>query len=239
MRNECNIIRDILPLYVEDMVSEDTASFVEEHLENCAECRKIAAEMKEPAEPADLYKHGMTSYVNEAAPLKLVKRKLRRKRLLTILLSFIVAAALVFGIVSVLFIWGVPAPAENFTLETEFQYSDTAYLNQIFCLHITQTENRSMSDTVKVVYLTDGDGSIVYDDHGNKIPAGYEVTVREFPIETNTNSNNFTIGYGYPGDEAPPEDFDFTITVKFKDKTVVYSMREEGLFVHQENVIRY
>ena len=33
MKNECSIIRDILPLYVENMVSEDTSEFVKEHLE--------------------------------------------------------------------------------------------------------------------------------------------------------------------------------------------------------------
>ena len=36
MRNECNIIRDILPLYADKMVSSDTASFVEEHHTGCA-----------------------------------------------------------------------------------------------------------------------------------------------------------------------------------------------------------
>ena len=35
MKNECSIIRDILPLYVENMVSEDTSEFVKEHLESC------------------------------------------------------------------------------------------------------------------------------------------------------------------------------------------------------------
>lgn len=38
MKNECNIIRDILPLYAEDMVSADTSAFVEQHLTKCAEC---------------------------------------------------------------------------------------------------------------------------------------------------------------------------------------------------------
>ena len=28
MKNECSIIRDILPLYVENIVSEDTSEFV-------------------------------------------------------------------------------------------------------------------------------------------------------------------------------------------------------------------
>ena len=46
MKNECNIIRDILPLYIEDMVSADTAAFVEEHLETCAECRANLENLK-------------------------------------------------------------------------------------------------------------------------------------------------------------------------------------------------
>ena len=47
MRNECNIIRDILPLYAEDMVSDDTISFVEEHLQTCAECSTMYERIKE------------------------------------------------------------------------------------------------------------------------------------------------------------------------------------------------
>ncbi|MCI8714118.1 MAG: zf-HC2 domain-containing protein, partial [Ruminococcus sp.] len=35
MNDKCNLIRDILPLYVEDMVSTDTREFVSEHLEHC------------------------------------------------------------------------------------------------------------------------------------------------------------------------------------------------------------
>ena len=51
MRNECNIIRDILPLYADKMVSADTASFVEEHLIGCAECRAELEKLK----AAELY----------------------------------------------------------------------------------------------------------------------------------------------------------------------------------------
>ena len=34
----CNIIRDILPLYLDDVVSDDTKELVEEHLETCDAC---------------------------------------------------------------------------------------------------------------------------------------------------------------------------------------------------------
>ena len=46
MKNECNIVRDILPLYVEDMVSEETAKFVKEHLAECKKCREDYEAMK-------------------------------------------------------------------------------------------------------------------------------------------------------------------------------------------------
>ena len=47
MKNECSIVRDVLPLYFENMVSEETAAFVREHLKTCAEC---AAELEALAE---------------------------------------------------------------------------------------------------------------------------------------------------------------------------------------------
>lgn len=37
--NECNIVKDLLPLYAEDLVSPDSGEFIEKHLASCAECR--------------------------------------------------------------------------------------------------------------------------------------------------------------------------------------------------------
>ncbi len=42
----CNTIRDILPLYADEVVSEDTCNLVAEHLERCAACRHIYESMK-------------------------------------------------------------------------------------------------------------------------------------------------------------------------------------------------
>ena len=38
MKISCNIIRDLLPLYAEDLASEDTRLLVEEHLCDCETC---------------------------------------------------------------------------------------------------------------------------------------------------------------------------------------------------------
>ncbi len=42
MKTDCCIVRDILPLYAENMVSEETAELIKEHLSQCDECRKEA-----------------------------------------------------------------------------------------------------------------------------------------------------------------------------------------------------
>lgn len=39
-KNNCDIVRDLLPLYAEDMCSEESRKAVAEHLSECGECRK-------------------------------------------------------------------------------------------------------------------------------------------------------------------------------------------------------
>ena len=93
MRNECNIIRDILPLYAENMVSSDTADFVEEHLKGCAACRKEYEKAKEP-QPAQ--------EISNAAPLLKLSRKLKVKRIQTIALTAVFVTALFVSAFAVL-----------------------------------------------------------------------------------------------------------------------------------------
>lgn len=77
MRNECNIIRDILPLYIDEIVSEDTISFVEEHLEKCAACR---AELENMKAPNALEKAVSDTRADDEKPLKAFAKKWNRKK---------------------------------------------------------------------------------------------------------------------------------------------------------------
>jgi hypothetical protein len=234
MRNECSIVRDILPLYIEDMVSDDTSSFVKEHLENCSECREKLEKLKSSEEIELVSKDTMLTQENAAAPLKTLKRKLRHKQIISMLLSFIVAAVFIGSAVFVLFSWGIPAGSENIKLEPEIQYSETGYLNQEFALHITQMYDKPLGVSVKNVYQTDENGRYIYDEYGHTILVGYEIAVREIPF--GNDPNNFTMGYKYDDETAPSDDYDFTFTIKFKDTVVVYSMAEEGLFIPQSDI---
>lgn len=51
MKNECNIVRDLLPLCIEDMASPDSAVFVGKHLETCEDCRREMSRLQAPDLP--------------------------------------------------------------------------------------------------------------------------------------------------------------------------------------------
>ena len=46
----CEIIKDLIPLYIDGCCSNESEKTVEEHLNNCFECKKLFDEMKEPTD---------------------------------------------------------------------------------------------------------------------------------------------------------------------------------------------
>ena len=83
---DCGIVKDLLPLVAEHMASEESTAFVKEHLETCADCKAAFDAMKAPVgtEPA--------------APLKTVRKAVKRRGLLIAGLIACLVAALIFGV---------------------------------------------------------------------------------------------------------------------------------------------
>lgn len=50
VKMNCNIIKDLLPLYVDGCCCEESAKAIEEHIKNCEECRKYLESIKKPIE---------------------------------------------------------------------------------------------------------------------------------------------------------------------------------------------
>lgn len=93
MKNECSIVCDLLPLYAEDMVSEDTAEFVKEHLGNCPTCRAELEKLRKPVQPV------AAQHVPDidAEPLKRLKKALLMERVQAILCTAAVLLALMLS----------------------------------------------------------------------------------------------------------------------------------------------
>ncbi len=43
----CNIIKDLLPSYIDEICSQESVEAVEEHLKNCVGCKRVLTNMKE------------------------------------------------------------------------------------------------------------------------------------------------------------------------------------------------
>ena len=101
MKNECNIVRDILPLYVENMVSEETAKFVKEHLTECKNCREDYEAMKSTDGFVE-NKSDNSADIKIASSLKNIKNTINKK-IRNIVLCAIAAVFIVIVGFSLLF----------------------------------------------------------------------------------------------------------------------------------------
>ena len=95
MKISCNIIEDLLPLYVDDMVSEDSRQLVEEHLKACPTCRRMQEEIMRENHLTDAKKGSDSVQTNkmEAELLKKIRCKIRKKRIASVLLAVAIVLA--------------------------------------------------------------------------------------------------------------------------------------------------
>lgn len=87
MRITCNTIRDLLPLYIEEMASDDSREIIDAHLDECEACKSNLEEMNAFSEfPID----------TDTTPFLKLKTTLRKKKHQTVIFSMMIALA--FGV---------------------------------------------------------------------------------------------------------------------------------------------
>lgn len=88
MYNNCNIVNDLLPLYADNVLSEDSKRLVEEHLSSCDKCKDQFDKMKTEVTvlPKDI----------NVKPFKKIRRKLITRLALIVVLAFALFAGWIF-----------------------------------------------------------------------------------------------------------------------------------------------
>lgn len=79
MKNECSIVRDLLPLYLEQLLSDETREFVQEHLSACPACAAELTAMQGEGERLTV-----DEPKTDAGALVTIKKKLRRKSVIAV-----------------------------------------------------------------------------------------------------------------------------------------------------------
>ena len=88
MNLPCSVINDLLPLYAENLTSEDTNKLIEEHLAGCADCRAKLEALKQPE----------AAVPESTAPIKNLKKEIRRRRLLAVGIAALAVFIILFTV---------------------------------------------------------------------------------------------------------------------------------------------
>lgn len=130
---DCGIVKDLLPLVAENIASEESTAFVKTHLETCADCKRAFEDMKAPVR------------TEPAAPLKTVKRTVKKRGLLIAGLIACLVAALLVGVFARLM--------KPIVIQSAYEAFESVHIDpdRIF---LYQTQNTNL--------VTEKDGGIVY-----------------------------------------------------------------------------
>ncbi len=93
--NKCNVIKDLLPLYADEVCSEDSKEMVEEHISACEDCKQELEDYR--------YNTGLCEVPTDVA-MKNFKKKMNKKNLKKIVIGVILSLAIILGGTYMLFI---------------------------------------------------------------------------------------------------------------------------------------
>lgn len=218
----CNIIRDILPLYTDNVVSEDTKILVESHLENCSDCTRILNTMRTTIV--------IPPQTDELQVMQQFKFQWTWKKYMQGLLSALLLVALVVLVFLFLYGVGLPTRSDNVLVRTGFQCQ----------IHNPEDWDTAICPTGEQIWIMDtsavrgdirGFAQYQYETiNGKQVATGVVeyMTVAPFRMPWD-GSGAVRAGYDWPEDLPTTEEYDFTVTLVFLDKTVTYSLREEGI----------
>ncbi len=89
-KRDCKIIQDLLPNYIEKLTNEETNNYIEEHLKDCRECRKILKDMQRELKINDLKR--------DDRKVKYIKKY--NKKLLILKLTICIILAISLGVMT-------------------------------------------------------------------------------------------------------------------------------------------
>lgn len=210
----CNVVRDILPLYADEVVCGDTKALVEEHLGECEGCRRELDAMR--------VKIDLPVQMDAAESMKRAKNSWGKKQLRKgILVTMAVMTVLLCGVVR-LFQYGIPAKQEDILV--------TAGLE---CLVDGQGQGwRIRLQSVEGWHLivTGGDTRWEEGTDGRLHMVHQEAEIHKFPILLGGTKVTDLTMISFNSTDEIPSTGDGLVTLIFADGEITYSMQEEGLW---------
>lgn len=165
----CDVVKDLIPLYVDDVLSSDSRMLVEEHLQSCEKCSEYCKVLSVGV--VDI----PAKVENDKAVIKKIKKKINYKRLVTACVSAAVVAALSLSIFYAVFVreqylpfaeTGVYVEDETIKTKNEYQcfygYEDPDD-KSVFYMYLSTTsyhKHQQKDAPTEMFHLSDTDNTI-------------------------------------------------------------------------------
>jgi hypothetical protein len=194
---KCEIIKDLLPSYIDSLTSPESNLEIEEHLKNCSQCQKIFEQMK-----AEIRVENTEYNKEKIKPFKKLNRKVFKAVLITI-----TVCALAVG--SYVYLFGIGWKVNSEDMNIEYSYK-----NGVISFEFELTNGRvlnswsNVGESDKIIKFTECFSSVL-DDRGEQ--------PNQFSYGIHCTNDNGTIR------EFADDD---CIILHFKDKTKTLYLKE-------------
>lgn len=214
---KCSIIRDLLPLYCDNLTSADSNEEIKNHLRNCTECTEFYENMSRE-------EINMTEQDKNIKPLKKVKKHF----LIRLICGILGTAVILFGIFMFVF-WGViPISSDKLSWQFDERYMESFRGETDDNGNFIEKE-RYTTKFIDMAFTGDCsctrekcDSEYIYNDDGT-ITANHHITI--YPVikipfdDRGENPNQFSWGINGHNDND-------TLTIHCRDKDMTFYIKD-------------
>ncbi len=203
---KCKVIQDLLPLYAEQLTSEESSELIEAHLRDCEDCTKFYEGIKERPQTALLEND------RDIKPMKKVKRSFVIRLTAGILGSVLLMTAAFFFL-----FWGV-IPIHSDKLNIQMELAEKEDGRKSLCINFTGDCGCIMERTSMQTVELSSDSTVRH----------YDITIYPVLCLPFDNRGEYPNQFEWSTD-LPREgsmDKDVTITIHCLDQDITYDVLE-------------
>lgn len=145
--NKCNVIKDLLPLYADEVCSEDSREMVEQHLAVCKDCTQELEDYR--------YNTGLPEVSADEA-MKKFKKKMSKKNVVKVLVGVVLCLTVILGGTYILFVpeFAVPYSEDLMTVKIPEDGGIDVWVNLPNYTQVYSVAESSEAEGEINVYLT-------------------------------------------------------------------------------------
>ncbi|MBQ8134076.1 MAG: hypothetical protein IJ192_06715 [Clostridia bacterium] len=148
MKNDCSVVKDLIPLYAEGLVSSETKEFIYEHCQSCEKCKDLLEAITHSSDGQETTDNKKEKIWNEIA-----SKERRKKKVKYIVLSFVAT----FLVLSIVFIYSFFIKGNTWFTQYDLTYTEQT-INQS---NFSENDINAAAEEVKQYFKNNFGGCVL------------------------------------------------------------------------------